>query len=137
MSGFRANKHTVKAAIGFGASFVFLMIPAVGIFFDPQRKLLWLWVLLFFSTMPAVGWGAAHLARARGYPSGGGCGLCVVGYLVSGFLGTTSPNPVAFAVGVSFMISLPIVVLLVLPNKARHSHRRHHHRDKDLAGHEH
>lgn len=126
----------MKAAIGFGASFAFLLIPTVGIFFDPQRKMLWLWALLFLSTMPAVGWGAAHLAQARGYPSGGGCGLCIVGYLVSGLLGTTSPHPVAFAIGVTFMISLPIVVLFTLPNKAKPSHRRHR-RSRDLAEHEH
>jgi hypothetical protein len=134
MNGFRANRHAVKAAIGLGASFAFLMIPAVGIYFDPQRKMLWLWALLFLSTMPALGWGAAHLARFRGYPSGGGCGLCVIGYLVSGLLGTTSPHPLAFAVGVSFMSSLPIVVLFALP---KHSRRGHHHRNRDLAGHEH
>src|SRR3954468_11110085 len=126
MSGFRGNRHVVKAAIGLGASFAFLIIPVVGLYFDPYRKMLWLWIILFFATMPAVGWGASHLARARGYPSGGGCGLCIVGYLVSGFLGTTSPHPFAFAVGVSFMISLPVVVLFALPDKSRRSHRRHH-----------
>src|ERR1051326_9265228 len=86
----RRNSHAVKAAMGLGASFAFLMIPTVGIFFDPYRKLGWPWLILFLSTMLAVGWGAAHLAQARGYPSGGGCGLCIVGYIVSGLLGTRS-----------------------------------------------
>jgi len=125
MNGFR--QHTAKAAIGIGASLVFLIIPLVGMYRDPDRKFIWIWVLLSFSTMPAVGWGAAPLAIARAYPSAGGCAVCIIGYVVSGVLGTTSRHPLVFGIGVLFIILLPVVFLLALPSKNRRHHRRRHH----------
>jgi hypothetical protein len=126
MNGFR--QHTAKAAIGIGASLVFLIIPLVGIHLDPDRKFIWLWVLLLFSTMPAVGWGAANLAMARGYPSAGGCAVCIIGYLVAAVLGTTLRHPMVFGIGALFIILLPVVFFLSLPTKHRRHHgRRHHH----------
>lgn len=124
MSGSR--HHRVKAGIGIGASFVFLMIPLAGIYLDPKRKFIWLWVLLFFSTIPAVGWGASHLARARGYPSATGSTICIIGYFVAACLGTTLRHPLVFAIGVLFIILLPVIVLLALPSKNRHHRRRHY-----------
>jgi hypothetical protein len=126
MNGFR--QHTAKAAIGIGTSLVFLIIPLVGIRLDPDRKLIWLWVLLLFSTMPAVGWGAAHLAMSRGYPGAGGCAVCIIGYVVAGVLGTTLRHPMVFGIGTLFIILLPVVFFLSLPTKHRRHHgRRHHH----------
>jgi hypothetical protein len=126
MNGFR--QHATKAAIGIGASLILLIILLVGIYLDRDRKFIWLWVLLLFSTMPAVGWGAAHLAMARGYPGAGGCAVCIIGYLVSGVLGTTSRHPMFFGIGVLFIILLPVVFLLALPSKHRRHYRRRHHR---------
>jgi hypothetical protein len=124
MSGSR--HHTVKAALGIGASFVFLFIPLAGIYLDPKGKLIWLWVLLFFSTIPAVGWGASHLARARGYPSATGSTICVIGYFVAAFLGTTLRHPLVFALGIVFITLLPVVVLFALPSKNRPRRKRHY-----------
>jgi hypothetical protein len=125
MNGFR--QHAVKAAIGIGASLAFLIVPLVCMYLDRDRKFIWLWVLLIFCTMPAVGWGAANLAMARGYSSAGGCAVCIVGYSISGVLGTTSPHPLVFGIGVLFIILLPVVVLFALPSKNRRHHRRRHH----------
>lgn len=122
MSGSR--HHRAKAAIGIGASFVFLLIPLAGIYLDATRKLIWLWVLLFFSTIPLVGWGASHLARARGYPSATGSTISILGYFVAAFLGTTLRHPLVFALGVLFIILLPVVALLALPSKNRPHRRR-------------
>jgi hypothetical protein len=126
MKGFR--QHTAKAAIGIGVSLVFLIIPIVGVSLDPSRKFIWLWVLLLFSTMPAVAWGAAHLAISRGYPGAGGCAVCIIGYVVAGVLGTTLRHPLVFGISALFVILLPVVFFLALPGKhRRHHHRRHHH----------
>jgi hypothetical protein len=120
------SQHTRRAAIFLGAGVVFAIIPAVGMYMDNGRTLVWLWLVLLLATLPAVGWGSAHLAQSRGYPGSGGCGLCVVGYIVSALLGTTSPHPLALGIGTVFIILLPTVVLLALPNKAERSHRRRH-----------
>jgi hypothetical protein len=125
MSGFR--QHTAKASIGIGASFVFLIIPLVGVYLDPGRKYIWLWVLLLFSTMPAVGWGAAHLAMSRSYPGVGGSAVSIIGYVVAGALGTTLRHPMVFGAGVLFIILFPVVFLLALPSKHRRHHRRRQH----------
>ena len=117
--------HETKAVIGIGASFVFLVIPLAGVYLDPKRKFIWLWVLLFFSTMPAVSWGASNLARARGYPSASGSIICIIGYFVTGFLGMALRHAMVFGIGVLFVILLPVVVLLALPSKTRYR-RRHH-----------
>jgi hypothetical protein len=128
MNGFR--QHTAKAAIGIGASFVFLIIPLVGVYLDPDRKLIWVWVLLLFSTMPSVGWGASHLAMARGYASAGGFAVCLIGYAVAGILGRTLRQPTVFGIGVLFVILLPVVFFLALPSKNRRHHRRRHHQQR-------
>jgi hypothetical protein len=125
MNGFR--QHTAKAAIGIGASFLFLIVPLVGVYLDPDRQFIWFWILLLFSTMPAVAWGAAHLAMARGYHSAVGLAVCVIGYMVAGVLGTTLRHPMVFAIGVLFIILLPVVFLLALPSKNRRHHRRRRH----------
>jgi len=97
--------------------------PAIGMYFDTRREMVGLWILLLFATLPAIGWGASHLAKSRGYSGSAGCGLCIVGYIVSGFLGTASPHPLAFGVGMLFILLLPTVVLIAMPNKAERSHR--------------
>jgi hypothetical protein len=102
------------------------IVPSVGMYLDPTRSMALLWILLLLATLPAIGRGASHLALSRGYSTGAGCGLCIVGYVISGFLGTTSPHPLAMGVGVLFIVLLPTVVLLALPNKSGHSHRRHY-----------
>jgi hypothetical protein len=124
MNGFR--QHTAKATIGIGASVLFLIIPLVGGRLDADRKFIWLWVLLLFSTMPA-GWGAAHLAMSRGYLSAGGFAVSMIGYVVAGALGTTLRHPMVFGVAVLFIILFPVVFLLALPSKHCRHHRRRHH----------
>ena len=124
MSHLSPRQHARRAAIFLGAGVAFAIIPAVGMYIDTGRTLVWLWLVLLLATLPAVGWGSAHLAQSRGYPSGGGCGLCILGYIVSALLGTTSPHPLALGIGTVFIVLLPTVVLLALPNKAERSHRR-------------
>jgi hypothetical protein len=125
MNGFR--QHTAKAAIGIGASVVFLIVPLVGVYLDPDRKFIWLWVLLLFSTLPGVGWGASHLAMARGYASAGGFAVSTIGYMVAGTLGTMLRQPMVFGISVLFVILLPVIFFLALPSKNRRHHRRRHH----------
>jgi len=124
MSGSR--HHRVKAAIGIGASFVFLFIPFAGLYFDRNRKFVWLWILLFFSTLPTVGWGASHLARSRGYPRATGSTICIIGYFIAGFLGTALRHPPVFGLSILFVILLPVIVLLALPSKTRARRTRAH-----------
>lgn len=128
MNGFR--QHTAKAAIGIAASFLFLIIPLVGAYLDPDRKFIWLWVLFLFSTMPAVGWGASHLAMARGYAGAGGFAVSIIGYIVAGVLGTALRQPMVFGIGVLFVVLLPVVFFLALPSKNRRHHRRRHHHQR-------
>ena len=133
MSDLKPRQHARRGALLFGLGAVLAIVPAVGMYFDTKRSMVFLWIVLFFATLPAIGWGASHLAVSRGYSSGAGCGLCIVGYLVSGFLGTTSPHPLAMGIGVLFVVLLPAVVLLALPNKARRRKRRHHTRSAHQA----
>jgi hypothetical protein len=126
MSSSRSKRHAWKAALLLGLAGVLTIVTAAGMYLDVTRSLVLLWALLFISILPAIGWGSSHLARARGYPTSAGCGLCLVGYFVSGFLGTTSPYPLAIGAGVLFTVLLPTVVLLALPRKSGHSrHGRH------------
>jgi len=121
------KQHAKRAAIFLILGMAFAIVPAAGMYYEPTRKMFWLWALLYLSTIPAVGWGSAHLAQSRGYSSSAGCGLSVVAYVVSGFLGTTSPHPLALGIGALFLVLLPTVVLLTLPNKIRRSNKRRHH----------
>jgi hypothetical protein len=121
--------HRAKAAVGIGASFVFLLIPLTGVYLDPKQKFVWLWVLLFFSTIPGVSWSASHLAKARGYPRATGSTICIIGYFVVGFLGTALRHPPVFGSSILFIILLPVLVLLALPSKTRRHRRRHHEED--------
>ena len=93
MSDLSPKQHAKRAAIFLILGMAFAIIPAVGMYHEPTRELFWLWALFGFATIPAVGWGSVHLAKSRGYSSGAGCGLSIVAYIVSGFLGTTSPHP--------------------------------------------
>jgi hypothetical protein len=120
------KQHVWRAALGISAGIALAIIPAAGMYFDKSRRMAWLWILLVLASLPMVGWGAAHLARSRGYPGAGGCGLCIAAYLVSGFVGTTSPYPLAFGIGIVFIALLPTVVLLSLPNKLKKPRRRRH-----------
>ena len=124
MSELKPKQHARRAAFLLSLGAMLAIVPAVGMYFDTTRSMVILWILLLVATLPAVGWGTSHLALSRGYSTGAGCGLCLVGYIVSGFLGTTSPHPLALGVGVLFMVLLPTVVLLALPSKSSHSHRR-------------
>ena len=124
MHGLSPKQHTVRAILFLSAGSALAIIPAVGMYFDTTMKMVWLWILLLLATLPAVGWGSSHLAKSRGYSSGAGCGLCIVAYVVSGFLGTTSPHPLALGIGFLFIVLLPTVVLLTLPNKSERIHRR-------------
>jgi hypothetical protein len=118
------KQHTTRAVLFLSAGVVLAIVPAAGMYFDTKRQLGWLWLLLLLGSLPAVGWGSSHLALARGYTSGIGCVLCVIAYIVSGFVGTTSPHPLALGIGVVFIVLLPTVVLLALPNKSERHHRR-------------
>ena len=119
------KQHTVRAIIFLSVGVALAIVPAIGMYLDRERKMGWLWIPLLLATLPAVGWGSSHLARSRGYPSGAGCGLSIVAYVVSAFIGTTSPHPLALGVGVLFIVLLPTVVLLALPNKSEPSRRKH------------
>lgn len=80
------------------------------------------WALLMLPALPLAAWGASHLARLRGYPSGAGYGLFVLGLFFSSFLaGTRSPLTVGF--GFLFTALFPWILLLSIPNKARQTHR--------------
>src|ERR1700733_2665064 len=120
MSGLRPKQHAWRAALLLSLGALLAIAAACGMSFDTGRKLVILWVIFLVATLPAIGWGTSHLARARGYSTGAGCGLCTVGYLVSGFVGTTSPHPLAFGVGILFMVLFPTVVLFALPKKSSH-----------------
>ena len=123
MGHLSSKQHSRRAAILLGLGAIMAIVPAFGMYFDHRRSMTLLWVLMLLATLPAIGWGASHLALSRGYPTGAGCGLCIVAYIISAFLGTTSPHPLALGVGVLFIVLLPTVVLLALPSKAG-SHRR-------------
>jgi hypothetical protein len=126
MSELSPKQHARRAGLLLGLGALLAIVPAVGMYYDTNRSMVLLLILLLVATLPAIGWGASHLALSRGYSTGGGCGLCIVGYIVSGFLGTTSPHPLALGVGVLFIVLLPTVVLLALPNKSGHSPRKRH-----------
>src|SRR5260221_14734656 len=112
MGSSSSKQHAFKAVLGIGGALVLGIAPSVGMYYDTQRERVWLWILLLLGIVPALGWGSSHLARYRGYPGSGGCGLCIVGYIFSGFLGTTSRYPLALGAGLVFMVLLPVVVLL-------------------------
>ena len=123
MSHLSPKQHKLRAFLFLSGGVALALGPAIGMYLDTGRKMVGLWILLLFATMPAIGWGSSHLAQSRGYSGSAGCGLCVVGYIVSGFLGTTSPHPLALGVGMLFIVLLPTVVLFAMPNRAQHSHR--------------
>lgn len=120
----RPRQHARRATLFLSMGAGFAVVPAVGMYYDTNGSMALLWIVLLLATFPAVGWGASHLAQSRGYSSGGGCGLCIIAYIVSAFLGTTSTHPLALGVGVLFIVLLPTVVLLSLPNKCGHPHSR-------------
>jgi hypothetical protein len=122
-----SRQHARKALLGITGALILGLCPAVGMYFDTRRQRVVIWILLLLATLPVLAWGVSHLARHRGYSTAGGCGLCIVGYLVSGFVGSTSPYPLAFAIGIIFMVILPTLVLFAMPDKSDRSkrHRRH------------
>jgi hypothetical protein len=124
MGRLNSKQHAVRAAAFLLTGAAMIITMAVGMYFDNARKMVWLWITLLVASLPAVGWGSSYLAQARGYPKAGGCGLCIVGYVVSAFLGTTSPHPLALGTGMLFIVLLPTIVLFALPNKSGHSNRR-------------
>src|SRR5262245_46406305 len=126
MRNLSPKQHARRAGLLLGLGAVLAIVPAVALYYDTDRRMVILWILLLVATLPAVGFGASHLALSRGYSTGGGCGLCIVGYIVSGFLGATSRHPLALGVGLLFIVLFPTVVLLALPNKAGHSHGKRH-----------
>ena len=130
MSDLSSKQHARRAAFLLGLGAALAIVPAVGMYFDANRSMAWVWILSLVATIPAIGWGSSHLALSRGYSTGAGCGLCIVGYVISGFLGTTSPHPLALGVGVLFILLLPTVVLLALPNKSGHSRRKRNSRHR-------
>src|SRR5689334_3684596 len=113
MSDLSPKRHARRAALLLGLGGVLATVPVVGMYLDTHRRMILLWLLLWLATLPAIGWGTSHLALSRGYSTGMGCGICIVGYLISGFLGTTSAHPLVFGVGLLFILLLPTVILLV------------------------
>src|SRR5215471_18800064 len=109
MDRLKPKQHVMRAVLFLSTGAALAIISAVGMYFDMTRKMVWLWVLLLVATLPAIGWGSSHVAQSRGYPAGAGCGLCIVGYVISALLGTTSPHPLALGVGVIFVVLLPTV----------------------------
>jgi hypothetical protein len=74
------------------------------------------WAYLIMAALPIAAWGASHLARYRGYSTGVGYGLFVLGAIFSGCLaGGTEPE--AAGIVCLFAELLPVVVLLALPRK--------------------
>jgi hypothetical protein len=126
MRSSRHLSHGLKAVLllTFGAAVA--TIPTVAFFLDTERTYGWVWILLWLATIPSVGWGAWHLALARGYAGPAGCTISIVGYCIGGLIGAASFDPVAVAIGSLFIVALPTLVLLTLPNKTPHSHRRHY-----------
>jgi hypothetical protein len=123
MSRSRTKRHARKAFWLLSLGAVLAIAPAIGMYNDTDRNRLAIWASLLLASLPAVGWGSAHLARARGYPTEAGCGISFIGYLASGFLGTTSQQPLVLGTGILFIVLLPVVVMLSLPSKAGNSDR--------------
>ena len=113
----KVKRHTRKAGTFLGLGAIFAVASAVGLYFDADRSRAWIWYVLFVGTLPAIGWGASHLARSRGYPSEVGFVLSIVGYLLSGIVGAISPQRLALGCGVLFVVLLPSIVLLSIPSK--------------------
>ena len=124
MSYFRRHPHALKATIGTGTGIVLALAAAImtHLTYVPGRGSKW--ALLILPALPLVAWGSLHLAQHRGYPSGAGCGLFIVGLFVSGLI-AGSRGVTAVGVAIIFVTLLPAVVLLALPRKSgRHHHRR-------------
>ena len=120
-----------KAIIGIGSGLVLTGIAVTGLYFlDPLQKLLPVWVITSLLSWPMLGWGEGQFAKYRGYSGAAGYGLTGLGFLIELFLVARNRNPWAYAVGFLFVASLPIVVLLALPQKA-HRNRTHHRRSKE------
>src|SRR4030095_1577796 len=117
MSRSKIRLHVRRARILLSLGALLAMAPAVGLYFETDRSRAWIWFLPFIATLPAVGWGASHLAQSRGYPSEAGWGLSIVGYLISGILGFISPHRLVLGCGVLFIVLLPTIVLLSIPSK--------------------
>ena len=123
MSYFRHHPHALKAVIGIVPGIILAIAAAILCYFTYVPGKGTRWALLILPALPLVAWGCLHLAQHRGYPSAAGCGLFILGLFVSGLIaGTKSTLTIGFAF--VFVTLLPTIVLLVLPRKSEHHHRR-------------
>jgi hypothetical protein len=123
MPRFTRSKHRLRAAIGIVTGVLLAILAAVVSYFDYTPGKGTKWILLILPALPLVAWGCSHLARHRGYPSAAGYGLFIVGFFASGFIaGSHTPATVGFAL--VFVALLPTIVLLALPVKSGHFHRK-------------
>ena len=125
MAHITTKQHRMRAVIGIGGGLVCGVISMGGIYIEEYvTKSKPYMALLFIPALPLVAWGSLHLAWQRGYSSAAGCGLFILAFFVSGFVGTRSTHPLAVGLGFVFLAMLPTTVLLALPNKSRHDRRR-------------
>ncbi len=120
----------IKAILGIGGGLALAGIAITcGPFFDPRHHLAGLWLVLSLLAWPVAAWGEQHFAKVRGYNAAMGCGLFALALPIYIFLVHRSHKPLVYAVGFAFAVSLPVVVLLALPEKNRRA-RRYRKRDK-------
>jgi hypothetical protein len=113
-----------KAIIGIGAGLVLSGIAITGIYFlDRPKKYVALWIILSLLSWPILGWGAGHFAKYRGYTGAVGCSLTGLAFFIELFIVFRTHSPWVSALGVLFVASFPIAVILALPRKPTRSSR--------------
>lgn len=120
-----ASQHSdfFKAILGIGGGLALTSAAQAGSYvFDPQNRLIALWVILALFTWPVMGFGEYHFARHRGYNGAAGVGLLLVASVFSMFLilllGVhATRKPFVFLLIHLFVAAFPIAVLLALPRK--------------------
>jgi hypothetical protein len=117
-----------KAIVGTILGETLVLAGALGTYFTFGRhpgKMNW-WAVLTLAGIPVALWGCSNLARSRGQPTAIAYSLFVIGVFAMQ-IQVRGPLVVGFNLFVG--VTLPVVVLLALPNKgARRGHRRYHHR---------
>jgi len=119
----------LKAILGIGAGLALTAVAQTGSYvFDPQDRLLALWVILALLSWPVMSFGEYHFARHRGYNGAAGVGLLLVAIILSMFLilllGVhATRKPFVFLLIHFFDAAFPVAVLLALPGKNFYSHK--------------
>ena len=112
--------------MGITIGILLVIIGAVGGFCNFGRhigKMNW-WAWPTLPCIPLALWGCSNLAKDRGYSSAAAYGLFVAGVLTMGFI---VRGPLVIGFTFLFAVSLPVVILLILPRRSgrpgRHRHR--------------